>query len=190
MRLFIYLLQDFIEMGFHNLIEIDSPTRLKLLDYSKPPKHNEITFPLYLNCFILLYCRERSFLCDQCSKSFLRNSHFKSHMKTHTGEIHFSWNQCPKSFSRNSDYKSHMKNFLIALFYFTVEKNVFFVINVKSHFQLNTIWRLIEELYSTEEKNVFLVINVKSHSQLKTIWRLIEELYSTEDKTNVFHVSF
>ena len=38
-RMHIHLLQDLIETGFHNLIEIDDSTRLKLLDYSKPPKH-------------------------------------------------------------------------------------------------------------------------------------------------------
>ena len=33
------------------------------------------------------------------------------------------------------------------LFYSTEEKNLFFVTNVKSHFQLETVLRLIEELY-------------------------------------------
>ena len=49
----------------------------------------------------------KTFPCDQCSKSFLRNSHFKIHKRNQNGEKPFPCDQCPKSFTQDRHFKSH-----------------------------------------------------------------------------------
>ena len=68
-RLLIYLLQDLLETGFHDLIEVDGLTRVKLLDYSNLPKHNEIT-----SLFILI-----ALVCSTVEKEVFFVTSVQSH---------------------------------------------------------------------------------------------------------------
>ena len=47
------------------------------------------------------------FACDQYSKSFLQNCHFKIHTRNQNGEKPFPCDQCPKSFTQDRHFKSH-----------------------------------------------------------------------------------
>uniref|UniRef100_A0A8C6WRT4 C2H2-type domain-containing protein n=1 Tax=Neogobius melanostomus TaxID=47308 RepID=A0A8C6WRT4_9GOBI len=53
---------------------------------------------------------EKPFRCSVCGRSFSRNYHLKSHMRTHTGERPFRCSFCAKSFSQSNNLKKHMRS--------------------------------------------------------------------------------
>ncbi|XP_056388380.1 zinc finger protein 836-like [Hyla sarda] len=49
----------------------------------------------------------RLFICSYCGKSYSRMTHFKVHLRIHTGERPFSCSECGKCFIRKSELVSH-----------------------------------------------------------------------------------
>lgn len=57
----------------------------------------------------LLPTREKSFVCEICSKKFSKNYHLKRHRLTHTNERNFKCDVCFKAFLRKDKLKEHLQ---------------------------------------------------------------------------------
>ncbi|XP_024144928.1 zinc finger protein 875 [Oryzias melastigma] len=73
------------------------------------PKENKLSSVKFVEESMKYDSDEGPYVCEKCGKSFSWWSHFRIHLRTHSGEKPFSCKECDTSFSRLSSLKTHMR---------------------------------------------------------------------------------
>ncbi|KAL1443602.1 hypothetical protein MTO96_045934 [Rhipicephalus appendiculatus] len=58
---------------------------------------------------MLIHNNKSRFECEDCGRHFRHPSHFKEHLRRHTGETPYQCTDCNQRFKTRNTYKRHLK---------------------------------------------------------------------------------